>query len=220
MSKKLFELKHVSFRASEKQILNQINYSVKEGQMITISGPSGSGKSTLLKIMGLLLNPTAGEILYKGKNIHSYEPTAYRKEVSYFFQNAVLFDETVRDNLAFPAEIRDEEFNEERALEGLKTVRLPRTYLDKPIKELSGGEKQRVALIRNLMYPPKVLLMDEVTSSLDKENREIISDFIRRLNREENVTVLWITHNQDEIDGSNELVTIIDGELEGVSVGK
>lgn len=220
MSEKIFELRDVGFRASDKQILNQINYSIKEGQIITVSGPSGSGKSTLLKIMGLLLSPTSGEIRYKGKNIMDYEPTEYRKEVSYFFQNAVLFDETVRENLAFPSEIRDEEFDEERALKGLETVQLPRTYIDKPIKELSGGEKQRVALIRNLMYPPKVLLMDEVTSSLDSVNREIIVDFVHRLNKEENVTILWITHNQDEIDASNDLITIVDGELEDVENGK
>lgn len=220
MEKEIFELKNVGFRAGDKQILNQINYSVKEGQIITISGPSGSGKSTLLKLMGMLLSPTSGEILYNGKNIMEYEPTEYRKEVSYFFQNAVLFDETVRDNLAFPAEIRDEEFDEDRALEGLETVQLARTYLDKPIKELSGGEKQRVALVRNLMYPPKVLLMDEVTSSLDKENREIIGQYIRQLNEEGNVTILWITHNQDEIDESNDLITIVGGELEETGHGK
>lgn len=107
-----------------------------------------------------------------------------------------------------------------RAKEGLETVQLPSTYLDKPVKDLSGGEKQRVALIRNLMYPPEVLLMDEVTSSLDKENREIILSFIRRLNEEEQVTILWITHNQEEINASNEIITLVDGKMEGVTHGK
>ena len=142
------------------------------------------------------------------------------RSVSYFFQNAVLFDQTVRQNLSFPADIREENFDEVRAKEGLETVQLPSTYLDKPVKDLSGGEKQRVALIRNLMYPPEVLLMDEVTSSLDKENREIILSFIRRLNEEEQVTILWITHNQEEINASNEIITLVDGKMEGVTHGK
>ena len=220
MSKEIIRLENVAFNVSNRDILTNINFSVKEGQIVTITGPSGGGKSTLLKLIGLLNSPTSGTIQYLGKNIFEYEPTEYRKEVSYFFQNAVLFDETVRDNLAFPAKIREIEFDESRAIEGLKLVQLPSTYLDKPIQELSGGEKQRVALIRNLMFPPKVLLMDEITSSLDKENRDIVVSFIHRLNKEENVTVLWITHNQDEIVASSEIITINDGKLEEIADGK
>lgn len=220
MSKEIIRLENIGFNVSNRDILTNINFSVKEGQIMTITGPSGGGKSTLLKLIGLLNSPTSGTIQYLGKNIFEYEPTEYRKEVSYFFQNAVLFDDTVRDNLAFPAKIREIGFDESRAIEGLKLVQLPSTYLDKPIQELSGGEKQRVALIRNLMFPPKVLLMDEITSSLDKENRDIVVSFIHRLNKEENVTVLWITHNQDEIKASSEIITINDGKLEEIADGK
>ncbi len=220
MSKEIIQLENVGFKVGNDEILTNINFSVKEGQIVTITGPSGGGKSTLLKLIGLLNSPTSGTIQYQGKNIFEYEPTEYRKEVSYFFQNAILFDDTVRDNLAFPAKIRGDEFDEGRAIEGLKIVQLPSTYLDKPIQDLSGGEKQRVALIRNLMYPPKVLLMDEVTSSLDKENRAIVVSYIRRLNKEKKTTVLWITHNQDEIDASSEIITINNGKLEETADGK
>lgn len=220
LSKEIIRLENVGFQAGNHEILTNINFTVEEGQLITVTGPSGGGKSTLLKLIGLLNSPSSGTIQYRGKSIFEYEPTEYRKEVSYFFQNAVLFDDTVRDNLAFPAKIREIEFDESRAIEGLNIVQLPSTYLDKPIQELSGGEKQRVALIRNLMYPPKVLLMDEVTSSLDKENRDIVVSFIRRLNEEEKVTVLWITHNQDEIDASSEIITINNGKLEVTTDGK
>lgn len=218
--RELIRLTDIEFHADDQQILKDVNFTINEGEIVTVSGPSGGGKSTLLKIIGLLLNPTSGEVYYQGKNIKEYEPTEYRKEVSYFFQNAVLFDETVRDNLAFPAQIRADSFDEERALRGLEIVQLPRTYLDKSIKDLSGGEKQRVALIRNLMYPPKVLLMDEVTSSLDQENREIILEFVNQLNMEENVTILWITHNQEEINASNRVIQIADGKLEDIVNGK
>lgn len=220
MVKEIMSLEQVSFKVNQQQILKDISFSVQVGDIITVTGPSGGGKSTLLKIMGHLLNPTSGIIQYNGKDINEYEPTEYRKEVSYFFQNAVLFDETVRDNLAFPADIREDTFNEDQAIRGLETVQLSDTYLDKPIKELSGGEKQRVALIRNLMYPPKVLLMDEVTSSLDAENREIVLSFIRQLNVEENVTILWITHNQEEIEASNKIIRLINGKMEDTNHGK
>lgn len=220
MVKEIMSLEQVSFKVNQQQILKDISFSVQVGDIITVTGPSGGGKSTLLKIMGHLLSPTSGIIQYNGKDINEYEPTEYRKEVSYFFQNAVLFDETVRDNLAFPADIREDTFNEDQAIRGLETVQLSDTYLDKPIKELSGGEKQRVALIRNLMYPPKVLLMDEVTSSLDAENREIVLSFIRQLNVEENVTILWITHNQEEIEASNKIIRLINGKMEDTNHGK
>lgn len=220
MTKEIMTLEQVSFKVNQQQILKDISFSVQVGDIITVTGPSGGGKSTLLKIMGHLLSPTSGIIQYNGKDINEYEPTEYRKEVSYFFQNAVLFDETVRDNLAFPADIREDTFNEDQAIRGLETVQLSDTYLDKPIKELSGGEKQRVALIRNLMYPPKVLLMDEVTSSLDAENREIVLSFIRQLNEEENVTILWITHNQEEIEASNKIIRLINGKMEDTNHGK
>jgi len=216
----ILELNHVSFEANGNEILKDITFTVNKGEIITFTGPSGSGKSTLLKLIGYLLNPTSGTIQYKNKDITQYEPTEYRKEVSYFFQNAVLFDEVVRDNLAFPAKIRDESFDEERAIEGLEAVQLSKAYLDQPIHELSGGERQRVALIRNLMYPPEILLMDEVTSSLDKENREIVSSFVTRLNEKEEVTVLWITHNEDEINASNRIIHLEEGKMEDVNHGK
>lgn len=216
MAQPILSLENVGFEANGQKILNGITFDAEEGEIITFTGPSGGGKSTLLKLIGYLLTPTSGVIRYQNKPITEFNPTDYRKEVSYFFQNAVLFDETVRDNLAFPAEIREEPFDEERARHGLQTVQLPESYLDKPVHELSGGEKQRVALIRNLMYPPKVLLMDEVTSSLDKENRDIIRSFIQRLNREERITVLWVTHNQEEIDASHRIIQLKAGEMEGI----
>ena len=161
MAEEILRLENVGFEAGGQQILKKIHLTVEKGKIVTVTGPSGGGKSTLLKMMGMLISPTSGTIYYKGQDMLDYEPTEYRKEVSYFFHYAVLFDDTVRENLAFPARIREDRFDEARAKNGLETVQLPTSYIDKPIKDLSGGERQRVALIRNLMYPPKVLLMDE-----------------------------------------------------------
>ena len=213
----ILEVKHLSFSVGEKEILKDISFKIQKGDFLTIKGPSGSGKSTLLKLLAAIMNPSTGEIIYKGKPLSEYEITDYRKEVSYSFQNAALFGTTVADNLMFPYEIRNEPFDRDRAIALLDKVMLSERYLDQKITELSGGEKQRVALIRNVLFTPEVLLLDEVTSALDAENRKVISDAILRLNRENNITVLWVTHNTDEINDAAKTIEMKAGRLEVVS---
>ena len=213
----ILEVKHLSFSVGEKEILKDISFKIQKGDFLTIKGPSGSGKSTLLKLLAAIMNPSTGEIIYKGKPLSEYEITDYRKEVSYTFQNAALFGTTVADNLMFPYEIRNEPFDRDRAIALLDKVMLSEQYLDQKITELSGGEKQRVALIRNVLFTPEVLLLDEVTSALDAENRKVISEAILRLNRENNITVLWVTHNTDEINDAAKTIEMKEGRLEDVS---
>ena len=213
----ILEVKHLSFSVGEKEILKDISFKIQKGDFLTIKGPSGSGKSTLLKLLAAIMNPSAGEIIYKGKPLSEYEITDYRKEVSYSFQNAALFGTTVADNWMCPYEIRNEPFDRDRAIALLDKVMLSEQYLDQKITELSGGEKQRVALIRNVLFTPEVLLLDEVTSALDAENRKVISDAILRLNRENNITVLWVTHNTDEINDAAKTIEMKAGRLEVVS---
>ncbi len=213
----ILEVKHLSFSVGEKEILKDISFKIQKGDFLTIKGPSGSGKSTLLKLLAAIMNPSTGEIIYKGKPLSEYEITDYRKEVSYSFQNAALFGTTVADNLMFPYEIRNEPFDRDRAIALLDKVMLSKQYLDQKITELSGGEKQRVALIRNVLFTPEVLLLDEVTSALDAENRKVISDAILGLNRENNITVLWVTHNTDEIKDAAKTIEIKEGRLEDVN---
>lgn len=213
----ILEVKHLSFSVGEKEILKDISFKIQKGDFLTIKGPSGSGKSTLLKLLAAIMNPSTGEIIYKGKPLSEYEITDYRKEVSYTFQNAALFGTTVADNLMFPYEIRNEPFDRDRAIALLDKVMLSKQYLDQKITELSGGEKQRVALIRNVLFTPEVLLLDEVTSALDAENRKVISEAILRLNRENNITVLWVTHNTDEINDAAKTIEMKAGRLEVVS---
>ncbi|MEG0475350.1 MAG: ATP-binding cassette domain-containing protein [Carnobacterium sp.] len=214
MSKPIIKLTQLSFKANDNLILNDINLSIEEGEFVTITGPSGSGKSTLLKIMASMISQTAGSIDYQGKRLEEYDPIAYRKEVSYCFQTAVLFGKTVQENLSFPYEIRQEAFNSEKAAAYLMKVGLNKTYLTKNINDLSGGEKQRIALVRNLLITPKVLLLDEVTSALDAENRLIVRHLIREMNQTEGITVLWVTHNADEIAESDRVIQIVNGEAE------
>ncbi len=210
----LIRLDNIGFKTEQQQILKDISFSIKEGERVIVTGPSGGGKSTLLKLIASIINPTDGQIYFKGEDIAQLDPIAYRKKVSYFFQNATLFDETVRDNLSFPYDIREEAFDEGKAVQMLDRVKMSAEYLNKPIIDLSGGEKQRVALVRNLLYQPDVLLLDEVTSSLDAENKEIIYSIIDEMNTKESVTVLAVTHDEREIKMADRVLTIIEGRLE------
>lgn len=210
----ILELKNLYYEVENKKILEHINFTVDKGEFVTIIGPSGSGKSTLLKLIGSLIQPTKGEVLYGDKNIYDIKMTEYRKEVSYFFQNALLFGETVEDNLRYPYEIRSETFNQTKAEEMLENLQLDKSILKKSINSISGGEKQRVALVRNLLYQPKVLLLDEITSSLDAQNRAIVKDHLKRLQSQDDITVLMVTHNEKEIENADRTIEIINGRIE------
>lgn len=214
MSRPQLTVSNIVFKPESQTILKGVTFSVNRGERVIITGPSGGGKSTLLKIIASLINPTEGTVEFNGENILDGDILAYRQKVSYFFQNATLFDQTVWDNVAFPYEIRDEEFDENQCVKLLERVKLDKSYLDKPIKELSGGEKQRIALVRNLLYRPEVLLLDEVTSSLDAENKEIIYTILDELNTENEITILSVTHDEREIEKADRVLTIVNGELE------
>ena len=193
-------------------IFDHVNLKIKEQQFVRITGPSGSGKSTFMRLMCALMNPTNGRILYQGQPVLEQNILDYRRQVSYFFQNPLLFGETVRDNLAFPANIRKEPFDEEKAINWLEELNLTASDLDESIHDLSGGERQRVAFIRNLLNDPQVLLLDEVTSSLDAENRDLIISVVKKLNQK-GKTILWVTHFEQEITGAESVLEIADGQV-------
>ncbi|MFL2071682.1 ATP-binding cassette domain-containing protein [Marinilactibacillus psychrotolerans] len=214
MDTPIISLKQISFKIAQEMILEDITFDIQKGEVLTITGPSGSGKSTLLKLIGSLFSPTEGTIVYKGKELKQIDPEIYRKEVSYFFQNASLFDQTVKDNLVFPYFIRDKVADERYIKSYLEKVKIPESYYNKPVAELSGGEKQRVVLVRNLLFQPEVLLLDEVTSSLDANNKAIIHSVLSDLNKEKQVTIVKITHDETELADSTRLLHIVNGRLE------
>jgi ABC-type uncharacterized transport system, ATPase component len=168
---KIFDVQDLSYQVGDKEILKHISVEIEKGKYITVVGPSGSGKSTFMRILASMISQTSGKVLFNGKTVDSYEPTEYRQRVSYAFQQPTLFGKTVRDNLMFPFEVRNEEFDESKVKQYLKMVNLDESYLDKSVNDVSGGEKQRIALLRNLIFPPEVLITDEVTAGLDVENK-------------------------------------------------
>ena len=209
---KIFELDNLGLVSPEKVILEEISLSVEAGEHLTITGPSGSGKSSLLKLLAALVSPSSGRIGYQGRDLEDLDPVTYRREVSYCFQQPVLFGQTVRDNMAFPFEIRHLPFDQERVLTALARLNLGHEFLEKPIKELSGGEKQRVALVRNLLFEPKVLLLDEVSSGLDEKTKTLLRTFLTDLHQA-GVTLIEVTHDQREIETAGRLLTIVEGRL-------
>ncbi|HGN1705222.1 TPA: iron ABC transporter ATP-binding protein FetA [Providencia rettgeri] len=204
----LLQLKDIGYVIDGKTILNNVQVNLQAGDFKLITGPSGCGKSTLLKIIASLISPTQGTISFQGKDVNTISPENYRQQVSYCTQTPTLFGSTVYDNLAFPYQIRKLPFDKNKALNDLQYFALPETILEKGINELSGGEKQRVSLIRNLQFLPQVLLLDEITSALDEENKIKVNDFIHHLATDKKIGVLWVTHDQDEIFHANEVITL------------
>ena len=207
-SNAILRLENVGFQADGVTILNEINFQLRAGEFKLITGPSGCGKSTLLKIIASLLSPTAGSIFFAGKNINDLTPETYRQQVSYCAQTPALFGDSVYDNLIFPWQIRQKQPDPKALVADLARFGLAKNTLEKSINELSGGEKQRVSLIRNLQFLPQVLLLDEITSALDESNKKNVNEIIHRYASEKNIAVLWVTHDSNEIAHADEVITL------------
>ncbi|MFV5238708.1 iron efflux ABC transporter ATP-binding subunit FetA [Enterobacter mori] len=204
----ILQIRDVGFTVGENTILKNVNFCLSPGEFKLITGPSGCGKSTLLKIVASLLSSTEGTIIFEGKNIATLSPESYRQQVSYCVQTPTLFGDTVYDNLIFPWQIRSKNPEPDKFIADLARFGLPQDTLTKSINTLSGGEKQRVSLIRNLQFLPKVLLLDEITSALDDANKRNANDIIHRYAREQNIAVLWVTHDSNEITHADDVITL------------
>jgi putative ABC transport system ATP-binding protein len=149
-----------------------------------------------------------------------YNPIELRKNIAYCFQTPYLFGKTVMDNIAFPYSIREMKVDLKRVEELFPLFNLNIEYLKKDVKNLSGGEKQRIALIRTLLFKPKILLLDEVTSALDVDNALIVEHVIKLLNQN-GTTIVWITHSPEQSrKNANKILTIESGEIKSLEVLK
>lgn len=185
------------------EILKNINFSLKNGQTCSIVGASGVGKTTFLHILGLLDMPTKGEILYFDTQVSllsSDEKADFRnKNIGFIFQMHYLLPEfSALENAIMPLLIRGISFKEAyyKAIELFETVGLAHRLNHKP-GQLSGGEQQRVALIRAFITNPKVILADEPTGNLDKKNAMIVTELFLKLNKIYNTSIVLVTHNDE-----------------------
>ncbi|MEG0013098.1 MAG: ATP-binding cassette domain-containing protein [Cellulosilyticaceae bacterium] len=210
----ILEIKDLYYKVENTNILNGISISIDQGDCISLVGQSGSGKSTLMKLCADLIPLSKGGIWYKGKSYKEYDPIELRRQITYCIQMPHLFGESIYENLEFPFKIRKESMDKEKVVELLEKFNLDESFLTKEVKSLSGGEKQRIALIRNLIYTPDILLLDEATSALDKENTQVIEQYVKELNQK-GVTVLWITHDAEQSEGIfNKRIVISEGMVE------
>lgn len=192
---KAIEFNHVNYSASGVPILTDITGSFAKGKITTLVGPSGAGKTTLFKLCNGLQSPDSGDIHLNGMPIDSYEPVRLRRSVGLALQDATMIRGSVRNNLALPMELQQKQLPDERANELIEMVGLKKSYLQRDAKDLSGGQRQRLSIARTLVNRPEVLLLDEITSSLDPISKKDVEDLIIKISREQGTTIIWITHN-------------------------
>jgi putative spermidine/putrescine transport system ATP-binding protein len=193
------EFEHVSKSYDGRTlVVRDLNLSAAEGEFLTLLGPSGSGKTTCLMMLAGFEAPTSGAIRIDGRSVHDLPPR--KRGIGVVFQNYALFPHmTVGGNLAFPLEVRglDPEQVRERVRRALELVRLEGMEDRRPGK-LSGGQQQRVAIGRALVFEPRLVLMDEPLGALDRRLREEMQYEVRRIQRRLGVTVVYVTHDQQE----------------------
>lgn len=206
----LIEIKNVALKKKNQTILDKVSFMVHAGDCIGVLGPSGAGKSTLFRTLNMMITPTSGEILYNGRNIKDYQPLLLRREIGYILQKPYLFGRTIRDNLEYPFNLLNKDPDWTIINDYLTRVNLPESIADKNTTDLSGGEQQRVALVRSLLVKPKIILLDEVTAALDEENTAVIENLLLTEKAVHKLTVLFITHNNAQAKRLAENILYLD----------
>ncbi len=201
------------------QVLKGINLEVEKGKIHSVVGASGAGKTTLLQILGTLSKPDGGSIFYDGRNINDFSDTELsqfrNRQIGFVFQFHHLLPEfTALENVCIPAFIarKPKADAEKRALELLGYLGLTERKKHKP-SELSGGEKQRVAVARALMNNPAVVMADEPSGNLDSENRHELHELLFRLRDDFGQTFIIVTHDDNFAERSDRIFHIKDGVI-------
>ncbi|MBU6080848.1 ABC transporter ATP-binding protein [Allobacillus halotolerans] len=217
--KQAIRFDHVDYKIDDTKILKDINHGFNQGEITTLVGPSGAGKTTLIRLCNGLISPTKGRIYIHDQPIDEYNPVDLRKKVGMVMQGVTMLKGTVRENLAIPLKLQDKTLTDEEASRLLDMVGLPASFLDKNSNSLSGGQKQRISIARSLVNRPSVLLLDEITSSLDTVSQQEVESLIKRINEEYKTTIVWITHNlRQALNIGDYSWVMMDGEV--IETGK
>ena len=201
--------------------VKDVSLDIAKGEFVTFLGPSGSGKSTTLYVVAGFLEPTRGDVLLEGRSM--LRVPSNKRNIGMVFQRYTLFPHlSVADNVAFPLKVRRRPKAEidAKVKAMLKLVRLDRMAERMPA-QMSGGQQQRVALARALAYDPPILLMDEPLSALDKKLREELQVEIKRIHTETGVTILYVTHDQEEALRLSDRIALFNaGRIEQLGTGR
>lgn len=202
--------------------LNNINLSVKKGELCCLLGTSGSGKSTLLNMMAGLEKPTKGEICIKKfhiENMSEKQVTKLRqKYIGFIFQSYNLIPTlTALENVSLPLVFRgiSKDIREKKAAQMLKAVGLEKRILHKP-NEMSGGQQQRVSIARAFIGKPEIIFADEPTGNLDSKTTEEIMELITNIAKENNQTMILVTHDPETSEYADRVIYIRDGSIEKI----
>ncbi|MDN6872798.1 ABC transporter ATP-binding protein [Pseudomonas citronellolis] len=216
----LVSLRNLNKHYGDFTAVDNINLDIRDGEFLTFLGSSGSGKSTTLSMLAGFETPSSGEILVEGKSLVNVPP--HKRDIGMVFQRYSLFPHlSVRDNIGFPLDIRKQkgDARERRVDAMLKLVQLEKFAQRRPA-QLSGGQQQRVAIARALVYEPRILLMDEPLGALDKKLREDLQDELRHLHRRLGITIVYVTHDQEEAMRLSQRIAIFShGKIVGLGSG-
>jgi putative ABC transport system ATP-binding protein len=215
-------LKKIYLRGSEEiAAVNDVSLQIDKGDFISIIGPSGSGKTTLINLLGCLDNPTSGELFLAGRPIFGKarrlserELTKIRRELfGYIFQNFYLIPTlTVMENVMLPLTFYRKPGSEDAGIKLLKLLGIDHRKDHLP-GQISGGEMQRVAIARAMVNKPEILLADEPTGNLDTKRSTEIVQVLQDLNRNEGLTIVMVTHNQELARHANRVIEVRDGRI-------
>lgn len=220
---KVIEIKNLTKTYSESEVevkaVNGVTLDIKDGEFAAIVGPSGSGKTTLLNMIGGLDEPTTGEVLVGGTEINKLKGEALTdfrlNNIGFVFQSYNLIPVlTAKENTEFVMRLQGKSGKEcdARTEELLKSVGLGKRMNARPAK-LSGGQQQRVAVARALASKPKFILADEPTANLDSKSTETLLDIMEKLNKEENITFVFSTHDARVVKKARRVITVEDGKV-------
>lgn len=223
----MIELQHISkwFNVGNRPtfILKDINMRIEEGEFISIMGPSGSGKSTLLNIIGMLDMPSEGSYRFLDQSVYDlkekHRTELYKKNIGFIFQAYHLIDElTVYENIETPLLYQNVKSNERKAmiadmLDKFNIVGKKDLFPS----QLSGGQQQLVGIVRALIAKPKLLLADEPTGNLNSKQGEEIMELFQKINEEEKVTIIQVTHSEKNAEYGHRIIHLLDGRIESVS---
>lgn len=204
----------------KQDVLKHVNLSVHKGEFVAIMGPSGAGKSTFMNILGCLDRPTSGQYILGGKEVSSMNDNEQahvrNRMIGFVFQGFnLLMRRTLTDNVCLPLIYANDTNKEERikrAVEKLELVGL-KGFTDRYPNQISGGMQQRVAIARALINDPEMILADEPTGNLDSKTSDEIMLFLQKLNKEQGITIVLVTHEPDIAQYADRLVRIVDGMI-------
>src|SRR5205823_1750792 len=210
------DIDNVSLSFGDKQALKNVSFSVKGGTKTAVIGPTAAGKTQLLYVLLGLLEPTSGTVAYDGEPLDAYDKEGLHRQVGFVFQDSILFNMTLRENIAFSSDIPDQDLERAIAAAELRDfiASLPQG-LDTVVSErgatLSGGQKQRVMLARALALNPKVLLLDDFTARVDTTTERAI---LRNIHEQyPSITLISVTQKIASVENYNQIILLMEGEM-------